>query len=114
MRRSGVAARRLVQLDLFGAPEGRQAPARPVSDVTGGPLNAVEATRAYMGKSLRCVGWVWESGRVACRPCRSKMLVELKGEGYVQPLFEEPPISDWPPIRRCFDCGAEVRGIEGS
>lgn len=41
----------------------------PVSDETGGPLNAIEAGRVMTRKSIRFAGHIYDGGIVYCREC---------------------------------------------
>ncbi len=67
---------------------GLEPPPR-VSDVTGGPLSALEAGRTMRGESLRCVGMQTEDGSLCCRLCldaataRGRSMPEaLEGRGF--------------------------------
>jgi hypothetical protein len=104
------------QLDLFGVkPALRQG---PVSDFTGGPLSADEATRVVSGRTLGCVGVLFHKKRtVLCRACHEALIdgtdrfvpLQFEGHGYLAVVYgcegRKPNVE-----RACELCTDPVRG----
>lgn len=83
------------QLGLFAdvKPALRQG---PVSDFTGGPLSAIEASRVIQGRTLGYVGVTFHQSRVVlCRPCHEALIAgtqvysppQFAGHGYLAVVY---------------------------
>lgn len=87
-------------------PDGR-------SDVTGGPLNAIEATRVRRGLSIAWLGKEAESGARVCRDCLEYRATEaaaaLAGQGFTMWIFRGRSQTAEP----CRVCGVPVLGQVG-
>jgi hypothetical protein len=61
----------------------------PVSDATGGPLSAAEASRVVTGKTIRCSGYQWQDGVACCKACFDTVIRngDDAGHGYRGVLY---------------------------
>lgn len=107
-RRAELVARHQVGAD----------PPPAISDVTGGPLNAIEAHRVMAGESIRCVGVETEDGARACRACYDASeerglptVPALEGHGFRMFVWRSRPGRG--DTRPCVACGSPVRGELG-
>lgn len=61
----------------------------PISDATGGPLSAAEATRVLTGLTIRCSGYEWADGTTCCKTCFDTVIRngDDAGHGYRSVLY---------------------------
>ena len=103
------------QLDLFTLPapirfvppssSGIPPLLQPISDETGGPLNAIEADRVMTRRSIRFAGHQYTNGSVVCRAHRSCW---PDGAGFRMTVYSGTPRDAV--VGRCCVCDDKVVG----
>jgi len=85
----------------------------PVSDETGGHLNAREAYRVTGGLSIRFAGHLYEKGCILCREhVDPDGKVIHRSQGYRMTIYCGTPSDHL--IGECVECGAQVFGEDPS
>ena len=115
MRMGGREVKKVsnAQLNLFMAPapinfipkssSGIPPLLQPISDETGGPLNAIEALRVVTRRSIRFAGYRYTDESVVCRAHRSH-----SGVGFRMTIYSGTTKDEV--VGRCCVCGDEVVG----
>jgi len=115
VRVGGGEVKKNSQLDLFALPapiifvppssSGILSLLQPISDETGGPLNAIESERVVTRRSIRFAGYQYTNGSISCRAHRDH---RPDGAGFRMTIYSGTSKDEV--VGRCCVCDSQVVG----